>query len=166
MAMNAASHVVTTSPEAKAQLAHSNVLAHRHAPDRAKRPAAGKPSGEATAGSVYSANAYMMMISRVDNMVRRGESDPNTLDELRTHIAQHLAVLPEHSRQTIRALEGYAQLGADTFARLPDTLIRAVSHAEKAPTALRFMKDPAFVSYMRNEPRHRLYNPNGILRAS
>ena len=164
--MNATTHVVQTSAEAQAQLAHSNVLAQRRLPERAKRAQPGEQSQATAAGSVYASNAYMLLISRIENMVRRKEIDPSTLDQLRSHIAQHLTVLPERSRQTIQGLEGYGQLGAETFAGLPNTLVRALRNSDKAGPALEFLKQPAFVAYMRNEPKNRLYSAQGILRAS
>jgi len=168
--MNATSHIVTMSPEAQAQLTHSNVLARRSLPERIKRSAQAEDAGAPAAGSVYSANAYMLLVSRQENMMRRGAIDERTLDELRTHIAQHLAVLPEHGRQTVQSLPGYTQVGADRFARLPESLVRALRGTAQAPdkaqAALEFMKQPAFVAYMRNEPRNRLYSAHGVLRAS
>lgn len=164
--MNATSHVVTMSAEAQAQLAHSHVLARRSVPERLKPNAKAEDAGAPMAGSVYSPNAYMLLVSRLENMIARGQMDERTLEQLRTHIAQHLAALPEHSRQTIRALEGYTQIGAESFQRLPETLTRAVRQADKSGAALTFMKQPEFVAYMRNEPSNRLYSPRGLLRAS
>jgi hypothetical protein len=159
-------HAVATSSEASAHLSHPNVLAQRRVPDKVKRQTSGEEAVANGAGSVYSPNAYMLLISRLENMARRGELDPRTLDQLKTHMAFHLAVLPEHSRLTIQAIEGYAQLGVENLARLPDALVTALGNPEKAQAALEFLKQPAFAAYMRNEPRNRLYSAQGVLRAS
>ena len=159
-------HVVTTSQEASAHLSHPNVLAHRRVPERVKRQGAGEETGTSGPGSVYAPNAYMLLISRLENMVRRNQIDPRTLDQLRSHIAQHLAGLPEHGRQTVQAIDGYAQLGAEKFARLPEVLMRDLRNPHKAQAALEFLKQPAFVAYMRDEPANRLYSAQGVLRAS
>jgi hypothetical protein len=165
-AMYGSTGAIATSSESQAHLPHGNVLAHQRAVERPKRPAGAKETVGTAAGATYTPNAYMLLLSRLDNMVRRNELDQATLEQLRNHVVQHLALLPAHSRLKIQQLEDYGALGVEKLAQLPDAIVRTLRDHAKAASAMNFLKQPDFVAYMRDEPRGNLYGANGVLRAS
>ena len=157
---------ITMSSESQAHMPHGNVLAQQRGAERPKRASTDKELAATTSGATYTPNAYMLLLSRLDNMVRRNAVDKATLEQLRNHVVQHMALLPAHSRLKIQQLEDYGVLGVEKLAGLPDAIVRTLRDSTKAVAALNFLKQPDFVAYMRDEPRGNLYSANGALRAS
>ena len=157
---------ITMSAESQTHMPHGNALAKQRGTESPKRAGNGKEAAAATSGATYTPNAYMLLLSRLDSMVRRNDMDKATLDQLRAHVAQHMALLPAHSRLKVQQLEDYGVLGVEKLAGLPDAIVRTLRDSTKAAAALNFLKQPDFVAYMRDEPRGNLYGADGALRAS
>jgi hypothetical protein len=157
---------ISTSAESQAHMPHGNALAKQRGAESPKRAATGKEAAATPSGANYTPNAYMLLLSRLDNMVRRNSVDKATLEQLRNHVVQHMALLPAHSRLKIQQLQDYGALGVEKLAQLPDAIVRTLRDSTKAAAAMNFLKQPDFVAYMRDEPRGNLYGANGVLRAS
>ncbi|MEE8555047.1 MAG: hypothetical protein V3T00_04250 [bacterium] len=164
--MYASTSLVTTSAESSAQLPHSNVLAHRRTPEQPKPELSGAQAGVGAEDTSSSPSTYMLLISRVENMIRRNALEQATVDELREHLARNLGTVPESTRQTVRNLREYVSLGVENIAQLADSVIRNLREPGRAQAALALLKQPTFVAIMRNEQRMSLYGPRGVLRAS
>lgn len=157
---------ISGSAESSPHLMNSNVLSYRRGAEKLKQDSAGEGQGAGAAGMVYTPSDYLLLVSRLENMVRRGAAHRATLERLRGEIGRQLATLPEAARQRIQGTEEYARLGAEDFAQLPQALMAALQDAERSQAALDLLKQPIFAAYMRNEARARVYGPQGVMRAS
>ena len=129
--------LVTTSADTSTQLSQSNVLAHRRAPERPKPELSVAQAGVGDEDASSSPSTYMLLISRVENMIRRNALEQATVDELRDYLARNLGAAPASTRQTVRNLREYASLGVENIAQLADSVTRNLREPAGAQVVVR-----------------------------
>ena len=158
---NAIAAGAETSPHLNA-----NVLAYRGPPAKPETTVKRLVDKDGVAKTTYSPSAYMMLVSRLEGMIRRGSVDRDLLVELGAQLNERLAHAPEQARQRIQALGEYSALGVEKFAALPERIVTNLQEQATARTALELLKQPGFAAVMKIESSAQLYGPGGVLRAS
>ena len=109
---------------------------------------------------------YMMLISRIDNMLREGRFDREPVDHLARYLAGRIAQLPVGSRQNLQALPEMRTLGVNNLTLLPTTLSNGFHSRTQTPELFALLRSPVFAAAMKNENGPGTYGPRGLMRAS
>jgi hypothetical protein len=153
----------------------SETPARPHNPDLLNRQrvlerydTASRPAGKATGAeeAAFSPSAYLMMISRIENQLRRGATDRPAVDQLSRMLAEKLSILTQRTRRSLLELPEVKTLGVDNLSQLPVLARSRLSSGEDTAPLLNLLKTPAFVAAINDEVRTRTYGPQGLLRAS
>lgn len=164
--MQLGSNTVTAGAETSARMPNSDVLLARHAPAKPELQGNKRPRSEAAQEDGFVRSAYLVLVSRLEDMVRNGARDEGSLAELRVLVGKRMAMLTESARQKVQALGEFQATGASTTQHLPNLLDALLRDRNTAETGFALLKHPLFVSYMKDDRQVVTYGPQGLLRAS
>ncbi len=130
--------------------------------------AAGGESGVVVAAEAgeLAPSRYMMLISRVDRMLARGQVERGVIDQLADYVAERIGGLSPRGRRNLSQLPQLRALGLDDVSALP-ALARAVFRSDGDVARLMdLLRSQSFAAAMKDETRIATYGPQGLLRAS
>jgi hypothetical protein len=125
----------------------------------------GRPAYTGEAG-VLAPNAYMMLISRIDNMIRKGRPEPRTVEQLARLLGERVQGLMLPARRHLEALPEVQALRVNSLRELPAVIAAHLEAGTESEALLALLRSPAFAAAMKDESRTATYGPHGMLRAS
>lgn len=153
----------TTEPNIRSQ--SGDVLLRQHTPQRPEQKR-GDGVRIATATAEEVPGAYMMLISRVDAMLREGRPQRATLNQLQDLLQTRLAAMPPGARKGLLVLPPVRALEVQNMLRLPGEVTRNVMAGNKGETVLELLRSPEFAAVMKEEQRTTTYSSYGVLQAA
>jgi len=151
----------------------SGIKAHQADVQLRQRPEREGPHTESDAVKVTTGSSpeevpsnYMMLISRIDNMMRRGQVDSEPVDELGSLLTLKISRMPAASRRALVALPEMQALEVENLAHLPLAIARRVFSGEDTAAVLNLLRNTTFASAIKDETRNTTYGPRGYLLAS
>ncbi len=146
---------------------HNPDLYHRKdAYERSQEAEGGLASGPAAQTPEIAPSPYMMLISRIDAMLRQGRVDPRVVGQLRGMLVQRIGGLTTSARRALVDTPEARALGVEDATRLPDLVSARLQGGEPQEGLLALLRNPSFAAAMKDETRMATYGPRGLLQAS
>ncbi len=143
-----------------------DVLLRQRPNDRARFAEAVQGSPFATGTVEYVPSRYMVLISRIDNMLRKGHPEPEAIEQLSHLLSEKISAMNEHQRRNLQELPPLRALGVDNLVQLPRSVAGHLHAGTQSDTVLDLLRAPTFAAAIKDESRTTTYGPRGILRAS
>jgi hypothetical protein len=157
---------VAQNNETASRAYNSNVRLSKRALEDIKRVNPVPVTATETPVTGYVPNPYTLLLSRIENNAAAGAPERQSIEELARMLNQRIARLSEKAKRQIAALPEFSAAGLSDVSALP-TLLRSRLLANTAADALlKLLKNPVFVSYIKDSQRVSLYGPSGMLLAS
>lgn len=145
---------------------HSDALQRQRATERSRTAGLMSGSGQGGDTGQYVPSRYMMLISRVDRMMRQGPADDPEVDQLTNLLGERIAGLTARGRRALRDLPEMQALGVDDVHRLPEVLAGHIHAGTEREAVMSLLRSREFAAIIRDESRTTTYGPRGFLRAS
>ncbi len=163
--MQVVSSTITAATEPNIRNQSGDVLLRRNNPEQEERE-----GGEAVriAGATPEAvpGVYMMLISRVDAMLREGKPHRGTVNQLHELVYTRLAAMPPGARKGLLELPPVQALGVQNMLHLPGELSRNILAGTQGESVMELLRSPEFAAVMKEEQRTVTYSSYGILQAT
>lgn len=143
-----------------------DVLLRQRPNDRARFAEAAQGSPFATGTVEYVPSGYMVLISRIDNMLRKGRPEREAIEQLSHLLSEKISAMNEHRRRNLQELPPLRALGVDNLVQLPRSVAGHLHAGTQSDAVLDLLRAPAFAAAIKDESRTTTYGPRGILRAS
>jgi hypothetical protein len=166
MAMQVAQTASAPSSETAARAYNSNLQLTKRDAETTKRGPAVRVASRVVEVPGYAPNPYTLLISRIENAALQGQTERAAIAQLAQLLAERVPTLSEKARRQIAELEEFKVTGISTLSRLPMEAQGRLTSAGQSPALLNLLKQPLFVSYIKDSQRAALYGPRGILLAS
>lgn len=163
--MQAIASTLPKSSETATRSQNGDVLLRNRVAERPQREATGRRPGSAD-GVENVPSTYLLLISRVENMLHRGGPEAADVEQLSRLLSERLGAMSPVRRREVESLEAFQALGLDAAGQIPPLLRHQLATAGDMDALLALLKSPAFVAAIRDEARTHTYGPRGLLRAS
>ena len=120
----------------------------------------------AAEGSQKAPSGYMVLISRIDNMLRQGRPERASVEKLAQILADRIARLGPQTRRSLLEISQVKALGVDNLTQLPQTITAHIYAGTQREAVMGLLREPTFAAAIKDEFRIATYGPKGLLRAS
>lgn len=115
--------------------------------------------------------SYMLLISRIDNMMRKGQPEPEPVEQLGRLLTDKIARMTASTRRILAQLPQVKALEVDDLVHLPRVVTDRIQDdgiqtGDDAGPVMDLLRSPVFAAQMKDETRTATYGPQGFLRAS
>lgn len=110
--------------------------------------------------------SYMLLISRIDNMMRKGQPEPEPVEQLGRLLVEKIARMTVSTRRILAGLPQVKALEVEDLTHLPRTVTDRIQVGDDSGAVMDLLRSPVFAAQMKNETRSATYGPQGFLRAS
>jgi hypothetical protein len=145
---------------------NADVLLRQRVQERERLAELESNTGEGGEGWQYVPSRYMVLISRIDRMMRQGQPDRPLVDRLTSLLGERIAALTPRSRRTLEELPEVRALGVESLLQLPRVLAAHLHAGTQHEAVMALLRSPEFAAAIKDEARTTTYTPQGLLRAS
>jgi hypothetical protein len=145
---------------------NADVLLRQRVQERERLAELESNTGEGGEGGQYVPSRYMVLISRIDRMMRQGQPDRPLVDRLTSLLGERIAALTPRSRRTLEELPEVRALGVESLLQLPRVLAAHLHAGTQHEAVMALLRSPEFAAAIKDEARTTTYTPQGLLRAS
>ncbi len=110
--------------------------------------------------------SYMLLISRIDNMMRKGQPEPEPVEQLGRLLMEKIARMTASTRRILAELPQVKALEVEDLTHLPRAVTDRIQAGDESGAVMDLLRSPVFAAQMKNETRSATYGPQGFLRAS
>jgi len=167
MALQVNQPTVAQTSDTAARAYNANVRLSKRALEDMKRvtPVPTIATAEVPAAG-FVPSAYTLLLSRIENNAANGTPEMDSIEELSRLLAGKVARMSERTKRQISSLPEFAAAGLTDLSVLPMHIRTRLMDNTSVESLLALLKNPMFVSYIKDAQRASLYGPSGMLLAS